>query len=90
MCLVISNDYYPLGSNAVYVSLLNTVTSIKQSTKYNTKYWESLAGDKFGELRESSMTHQTTTKSIKISAYNYNLLADLLTRQTFFPNAQKE
>ena len=29
------------------------------------------------------MTHQT--KSIKISACNYNLLADLLTHQTFIP-----
>ena len=37
-----------------------------------------MAGDKFGDLRESSITHQT--KNIHISICNYNLSTD---HQTF-------
>jgi len=38
---------------------------------------------KFGEFGESSLIHQT--KTIQISTYNYNLLAESIHLPNFFP-----
>jgi len=42
----------------------------------------SLAGRKFGEFGKSSMIRQT--KTIQISTYNYNLLAEYIHSPNFF------
>jgi len=46
-----------------------------------------LAGRKFGKFGESSMIHQT--KTIQISTYNYNLLAETIDLPNFFPQMLK-
>jgi len=48
-----------------------------------------LAGRKFGEFGESQMIHQA--KTIQISTYNYNLLAESIHLPNFFsPNAENK
>jgi len=48
-----------------------------------------LAGRKLGEFGKSPLIHQT--KTIQISTYNYNLLAEsILFAKLFSPDAQNE
>jgi len=54
-----------------------------QAITTNTVQQEGLAGRKSGEFGESSLIRQT--KTIQISTYNNNLLAESIHSPNFFP-----
>ena len=67
----------------VTTSKLTIITNNKTKLLYSRKVWWK---EKFGE---SQVIHQT--KTIQISTYNYNLLAESIHSPNFFlPNAQNE